>query len=78
MPGHPSVQPFRWRDLSVLSGGQLGTHAAPTLLQRDFIIQMEHYNGLYSDSIKRPACSQLGLLPINLKTPHKGAPNDVP
>lgn len=35
------------------------------MLWGGFIIQMEHYNGLYSDSIQIAACSQLGLLPIS-------------
>ena len=55
------------RDLSLLSSWQSLNHAAPTLLWRGFVIQMEHYNGLYSDSIQMAACSQIGVLPINLK-----------
>ena len=51
------IQPFYLRDLSLLSGGQSRTHAAPVLLCRGFIIQTECYNGLYSDSIQIAACS---------------------
>lgn len=72
MPGHPFIQPFHWRDLSLPSGEQSCTHAAPALLEQGFIIQMEQYNGLYSDSIQIDACPQLGSLPINFKTPTKG------
>lgn len=75
MPGHPFIQPFHWRDLSLPSGEQSCTHAAPALLEQGFIIQMEQYNGLYSDSIQIDACPQLGSLPINFKTPHKRKPN---
>lgn len=69
MPGQPPIQPFHRRDLSLLSSGLSRTGAAPTLLWAGFIIQMEHYNGLYSDSIQITTCSKVGFAPINFKPP---------
>lgn len=67
MPGQPPVRPFHRRDLSLLSSGLSRTVAAPSSLWAGFIIQMEHYNGLNSDSVLIAACSKAGLVPIYLE-----------